>query len=284
MKQFYYIVIFCFGTVIASGQDIHFSQYYSAPLTVNPAQTGLFDGNYRLGLNYRNQWASVTVPYQTLSAFADFNVRKQPYNRGYLGFGLLIIRDQAGDGELSDTKIYGSFAYHLLLNKTRTMQLSFGLQAGEVQETVDFSKLYFDDQWNDIAFDQGIPSGENYNTSTIHYFDVDAGAIYSFSLPDVWSFYAGAGLYNLIEPRVSFYDNENTLGIRPVLQGGFYHKHWQKLYYLFQRNYHAAKKCQRNIVGRYGRLFNHPTGKGRPAVLFRRLYAHRRCSHYCRRL
>jgi len=220
MKQFYYTAILVFFVANIFAQDIHFSQYYSAPLTVNPAQSGLFDGNYRIGLNYRTQWASVTVPYQTLSAFVDFNIHKQPYNSGYFGIGLLIIRDQAGDGELSDTKVYGSFAYHLVLNKLRTMQISFGLQGGEVEETVDFSKLYFDDQWNDITFDQSIPSGENYTTSTVHYLDVNVGAMYTFSLPDVWSCYAGVGLYNLTQPHVTFYNSPNELGMRPIIQGG----------------------------------------------------------------
>ncbi len=221
MNYFFYILFFSFISTNVVAQDIHFSQFYSAPLTVNPAQTGLFDGNYRLGLNYRNQWASVTVPYQTTSAFADCNLHKQPYNKAYLGVGLLIIRDQAGDGVLSNTKVFGSIAYHILLNKLRTMQLSFGMQGGVVEESIDFAKLYFDDQWNDAGFDQGIPSGEPFGSSSIHYFDANAGTMYSFKLPDEWSCYAGVAIYNLIQPKVSFYDEQNDLGLRPVFQGGF---------------------------------------------------------------
>lgn len=220
MKHFLQAVVLIFVTSTCFAQDIHFSQYYSAPLTINPAQTGLFDGNYRLGLNYRDQWASVTVPYQTFSAFADGNLWKQPYNMQYLGIGLLVTRDQAGDGELADTKIFGSLAYHVLLNKKRTMQLSFGLQGGIVDETVDFSKLYFDDQWNDVAFNQSIPSGENYVTGSTNYVDINLGTMFSYNLPDVWSCYFGGALYNVVRPRLSFYNYDNDLGLRPIMQGG----------------------------------------------------------------
>ena len=59
-------------TAPAFGQDLHFSQFFNSPLTTNPANTGFIpDGDYRIGMNYRNQWSSVMqVPYKTASAFA----------------------------------------------------------------------------------------------------------------------------------------------------------------------------------------------------------------------
>jgi hypothetical protein len=30
-------------------QDIHFTQFFTNPLALNPAQTGYFNGNYRVG-------------------------------------------------------------------------------------------------------------------------------------------------------------------------------------------------------------------------------------------
>ena len=55
------------------GQDIHFSQFYAAPHTLNPALTGSFDGDWRFAGNYRNQWKSVTEPFKTLALSADAN-------------------------------------------------------------------------------------------------------------------------------------------------------------------------------------------------------------------
>ena len=56
---------------IVSGQDLHFSQFMNSPLTTNPANTGFMpEGDYRIGINYRNQWSSIMqVPYKTMGAF-----------------------------------------------------------------------------------------------------------------------------------------------------------------------------------------------------------------------
>ncbi len=59
------ILFFCalFSVQHATAQDLHFSQYFNSPFLVNPANTGFIpDGEYRLGINYRNQWASLGNP------------------------------------------------------------------------------------------------------------------------------------------------------------------------------------------------------------------------------
>jgi len=70
-------------------QDLHFSQFMNSPLTTNPANTGFIpDGDYRLGVNYRNQWAAVmAVPYKTMSAFGDVQVLKDRMENGWVGQG-----------------------------------------------------------------------------------------------------------------------------------------------------------------------------------------------------
>src|SRR4249919_1609661 len=109
-----WMIIFCSSAVIASAQDIHFSQYFSAPLTINPALTGGFAGDYRAGVNYRTQWGSVTVPYRTFDLYGDLNIGRRIISRNFWAVGLNVISDRAGDGDLSVTKIMGSGAYHIL--------------------------------------------------------------------------------------------------------------------------------------------------------------------------
>src|SRR6476661_4653927 len=109
------IVLCCLLAVHAvHAQDLHFSQFFNSPLVTNPANTGFIpEGDYRLGVNYRNQWASITAfPYKTMSAFGDVQVMPNQENTGWLGVGGLILRDVAGTGSLTSTKIYGSVAYH----------------------------------------------------------------------------------------------------------------------------------------------------------------------------
>ncbi len=50
--------------LLTKAQDIHFSQFNETPVLLNPAMScTAFDT--RIIANYRNQWASVTSPFQT---------------------------------------------------------------------------------------------------------------------------------------------------------------------------------------------------------------------------
>jgi hypothetical protein len=64
------ILLFVFMPKLQA-QDIHWSQFQSSPLNLNPALSGFFDGDYRFVLNHRNQWKSVTTPYNTFSGSID---------------------------------------------------------------------------------------------------------------------------------------------------------------------------------------------------------------------
>jgi type IX secretion system PorP/SprF family membrane protein len=231
-------------------QDIHFSQYYATPLTINPSYTGNFTGDYRAGINYRQQWGSVTVPYRTFDFYGDASFNKNIFHRNYFSAGLCMVADRAGDGDLTVIKVMASGAYHLNLDGDKKNFLSFGVQAGYVQKSVDFTKFYFDSQWNDAGFDTGLPSGENYREASMGYPDVNAGISYSFSGSKNLSFYSGLSLYHLTRPQDSFYeDNENRLGIRPVMNAGAIIKVSDMLYVYPSVIYMAQKKAHEILAG-----------------------------------
>jgi len=129
-------------------QDIHFTQFDMAPLTVNPAFTGMFDGRVRAGAIYRNQWQSVTVPYVTIGAYADMPLYIES-NGDYLSAGIQMYQDQAGDGNLKNFTGLLSVAYHKTFGKS---DLALGLQGGYAQKSIDLSKLYFGDEFNNGTF------------------------------------------------------------------------------------------------------------------------------------
>ena len=64
MKRFTLLLICFLCGSFLNGQDIHFSQYYMAPLTQNPAMAGALN-NAEAYMNYKNQWKVVTSPYKT---------------------------------------------------------------------------------------------------------------------------------------------------------------------------------------------------------------------------
>src|SRR5687767_5954792 len=141
-------------------QDLHFSQFFNSPLSTNPANTGFIpDADYRIGANYRNQYVNVlSVPYKTISVYGDAQLLRNKLETGWLGLGGLILRDVAGSGNLTSTKVYGSLAYHQMLGYSSL--LSAGFNVGWANKTVDLTRLKFPDQFNKSTgfFDAAIPT------------------------------------------------------------------------------------------------------------------------------
>lgn len=128
-----------------SAQDIHFTQFTYAPLSVNPAQAGLYEGTYRIGGLYRSQWNSgVKNGYQTPVLFVDLPIkgfRKQDW----IGVGVNFARDAAGLAALTNTGIGINGAYHIGMDPKGQNVLSLGASVGFMQRTVDRDKLKFQD-------------------------------------------------------------------------------------------------------------------------------------------
>ena len=91
-------------------QDIHFSMMDLDPLLFNPAYAGFFDGTGRFGAVYRNQWASVSTPFQTLTATAELSLMRSQRNRNGLNGSLWITNDRAG------TLSYGSTTANAIIS------------------------------------------------------------------------------------------------------------------------------------------------------------------------
>ncbi len=185
-------------------QDLNFSQYYNAPLLVNPANTGFNpDYDYRIGGNYRNQWASVGVPYKTMGIWADTKLFADRFENGWMGVGGSIIKDVAGSGNLSSTGGYVSLAYHQMIGNSSL--LSAGFSAGVVAKRIDYTKLRFDNQWNGQFFDISVPPNEPFAYTQTGYVDVQAGLNYALFASDNVYFNVGVSLMHINRPSESFF-------------------------------------------------------------------------------
>ncbi|WP_253810096.1 PorP/SprF family type IX secretion system membrane protein [Hydrotalea flava] len=205
-------------------QDLHFSQYFNAPLLVNPANTGFNpESDYRLGINYRNQWANIGNPYKTMSMWGDAQLFNNRFENGWVGIGGVLLTDAAGDGSLTSTKGYASLAYHQVLGYDGLLSIGFGV--GGVNKRVDASKLTFNDQWNGKFFDVVIPSNEPFYYTSVYYMDLNAGINYAyFATDNIYlnlgvsiqhfnrpkeSFFAPSVSNNTVDPRYNFFMNGN---------------------------------------------------------------------------
>ncbi|MCH8330847.1 MAG: PorP/SprF family type IX secretion system membrane protein, partial [Bacteroidetes bacterium] len=168
MRQLLTIVLFLLMQNI-HGQEVHFSQFGSSPLTLNPALTGMINGNYRIVGNFREQWKSVTVPYSTFSSSIDMPILRSRFRQDNLGAGFIFYRDIAGDSRLSTSFYSLSLGFTKALDSRQ--RLTIGLQPGLIQKSINFSDLQFGSQFNGRNYDPGLASNENMETESFRRFD-----------------------------------------------------------------------------------------------------------------
>jgi len=194
-------------SVLSFGQDLHFSQWYNSPLTANPANTGFIpDADYRIGANYRNQYSNImTVPYKTMSIFGDAQVFRDRIESGWVGLGGVILRDVAGSGKLTSTKVYGSAAYHQMVGLYGL--LTAGFNAGIVNKQINVTDLKFPDQFDGKFFDNQLPTDVILDRTSTSYFDMQIGMNYAYFPTDNIYVNGGFSVHHINRARESFFTN-----------------------------------------------------------------------------
>jgi type IX secretion system PorP/SprF family membrane protein len=207
----------------ATSQDIHFSQFFEAPLLRNPALAGLFSGDVRIQAVYRTQWQSVTVPYQTSSLNGEY---KLPVGKGedFLTIGGQVLFDKAGTVAMTSTHILPAANYHKALSKERNMYLSLGFMGGYVQRRFDRSKVTTNNQFDGNNYNEGLSDGENFSNTSYSYFDGSVGMSFNSQIGDNAdnNVFVGVAYHHFNKPsNVSFYGDKNvSLMPKWVYSGG----------------------------------------------------------------
>jgi type IX secretion system PorP/SprF family membrane protein len=206
-------------SLIAHTQDIHFSQFYAAPVSLNPAMTGLMNGNYRATAIYRDQWRSVSTPYVTIGGAFDINLFKGTWKNDYIGLGLNFTDDFAGSSSFTSMQMMFSLAYHKGLMEGH--QLSLGFQAGMAQKSINLAGLTFPNQINGsgTAYDPGLPNNEMIGNK-LSYMDFEAGFMYIGRINDLLTIFQGGALHHITTPQETFMNSNNKLPMRITAHGG----------------------------------------------------------------
>ena len=160
---FFCSVCILIGSVSVTAQDPQYSQFYAAPLYLNPAFAGS-TGQNRIGMNYRNQWPSIDANFNTISAFYDTYIEDKNS-----GIGVLLTRDSEGVLGLQSISLAFQYSYDLQIVKG----LSFrpGFQASIYNRSINFDKLTFGDQFDPVTGDVINPtSAEGLNTGQSKFF------------------------------------------------------------------------------------------------------------------
>jgi type IX secretion system PorP/SprF family membrane protein len=213
----------------ASAQDPQLAQFSSAPLLTNPALTGVFDGEYRIHVNYREQWGVILKDrlFRTVAAGFDW---RMPVGRGdYAGFGLVAMRDQTGDGRFTQNRVHlsGAFMKELSGNGYRTADqyLIAGGQIGFGQHALEWGNLWFSNQFDNLAVRPDLtlsPNDPGINTdrANLTYADANVGIMYYAVFDERFSVYLGGAAHHLNTPKISFSGGEEELAMRVSVQAG----------------------------------------------------------------
>lgn len=212
MYQTLLVALFFVASLCSThAQDIHFSQIGRSPLNLNPALTGIFEGDLRFIGNYRSQWNSIPVGYQTFSGAVDMSFFNKNYDKRFFSGGLLFNYDVAGDANLnlSSLGLSGSYTQRM----ANAHFLTVGLAGTITQRTFDVSGLQFDSQYNTEIreYDSKLSNEENFNSSMKLLADVSAGLNWHYRVPRRdrrTNFDAGVGILHFNQPNKSFDDTE----------------------------------------------------------------------------
>lgn len=204
-------------SIESMAQDFHFTQYFTSPLTLNPANTGLVNCDWRLSGNYRSQWGSVNAtPYTTGSFSFDMATLKGKLKGDALGVGLLAVYDKSGTGALQNITTGLSLAYHKRLSsdEEKPRNLSIGLQGYLVQKSIDFAKLKFEDQYDALTGTTPYQTQEFTGARDLTYRDFNAGVMYSGYVNERTNMYAGFSYYHITQPVETFLNGSHKINSR----------------------------------------------------------------------
>jgi type IX secretion system PorP/SprF family membrane protein len=189
-------------------QDIHFSQFYNSPLTLNPGMTGLFKQDYRASILYRSQWKQINAAFISKAFAGDINFIVNQHKGDKLGVGIFVVNDKIGSGIINNNTALFSLAYHKTLDATKRHRLSLGIQSGYVQKSIDYSSFLYNSQFNnsivDPGYDPDISSGEPLGRTNFSYVNLNAGAVWSFKVNEKTDLQTGVSMFNLLKPKESF--------------------------------------------------------------------------------
>ncbi len=205
------IVVMLVVSYNTQAQDRHFSQFYSAPIYLNPALTGAYEGKFRLGLNYRDQWRSaLDNPFITNSGFVDikFKLPLSASNKDYAGVGVLFFADKVGAVDFNTNNLSIVGAIHKSLDNNNSQYLSLGAQIGLSSRNINYEKLTFADQFNGIDL-YSLNTNEVFPENNFSFADISTGLQYSVRLKKNFTVYVGGAVHHLLEPLISFYTTEN---------------------------------------------------------------------------
>lgn len=213
-----------FGTALHA-QDPHFSQYFTSPMSVNPALTGQSVDDWRGGINMRSQWWGESIkPYYTVTAALEKRLGNAENAGNYWGLGAMVISDQSNGGILKNNYFSVTAAYHITLDKAGRHSIAAGLSGTYANRILDPTRFKFQSQLGSMGFQRDIPANDPVSLTKNNYWDVSAGLTYHYTA-ETYGFNAGGALFHVAKPKEGVYENTTyNMPRKTSLQAGAWFK------------------------------------------------------------
>ncbi|MDF1696652.1 MAG: PorP/SprF family type IX secretion system membrane protein [Saprospiraceae bacterium] len=224
-----YIIAFGISLTLSSpimAQDPHFSQFYASPLTLNPALAGTSAGNYRVAVNYRDQWrGALDNPLRTFSAAGDlkFFTNDQVNRPDIAAGGFMFFSDQVSDFDLNTNQIAIVGAYHKSLDQNYDHYIGLGIQLGLIQKSINYEDLNFQDEFNSID-GYTLTTSELLPANNFAVLDFAVGLNYSIAPEKGKLYFAGLSYSHFTTPNISFYKLDESPNPNLIRENNFFAK------------------------------------------------------------
>lgn len=206
-----YILFFsiCLYSVQSKGQDFSYTQSFAHTSTLNPAMTGLHNGQYKLSLLNRNQWIRATEkPFNMVGGYVDFR-SKLPLkiaSKDAFGMGLGFVSETQGILDFKKNVFHINLAYHKALDYKGDQLLSAGFQLGFMQHALGYENITFFDQFDGTGFN--LATSENLPQNSFNTTDVSLGLSYQNKITDYQQFALGLAMFHANAPNIAFHGND----------------------------------------------------------------------------
>jgi type IX secretion system PorP/SprF family membrane protein len=185
------LILLLFISGISLSQDIHFSQNFADRMYFNPALVGnIAEQDYRVSIQRKSQWNSVTVPFSTFSTSFEY----KDFYKG-LNLGLQFLNDKSGDSKLTLNQLNMAISKNYKVLKVNSF--SIGGIVGFGQKTIDYSALIFEEE-------------ENFVSDNFLFPDIGIGLDYRTNPYEILSYNVGLSIYHINQANMSFNEDENV--------------------------------------------------------------------------
>lgn len=224
MKSILLVIGFCLNHIIILGQ-IRSSQFYSTPLLYNPAATGRFNKNYRLGLMFRNEINAEKKDFKQSALSFDTKVllSKIPEN-DCLALGIVGLTESGISEGIKNSYLSFSIGYQKALDEEGKQQIGIGFQNTLTRKTVTKPEFTFESNLLTLL-NFGYTNIDIFQFQNVDFSfnDINVGLIFQGTITDKDFYSVGVSVQHITAPEIPF-----TGGVYILPRQFFSHASFQK--------------------------------------------------------